>query len=158
MGPEKVEEKATTEQQPEQKNEQQPLWVPKVLGMQFNGIYQNVPGFHNPYEGDHSFKTDGGAGHNITHIYGVYLGSQVLPSLQACVDLEMAKGSGISKGQGLGGFANGDVKDRDGDLGTGPYIARAYLRYFYSLSTETEKVERGQGQLPGRRAKQPGRD
>ncbi len=148
--PEKVVEKAPAEQQPEQKTEQQPLWIPKVLGLQFNGIYQNVPGFHSPYEGDHSFRTDGGLGHNITHIYGVYLGSQVLPSLQGYVDIEMAKGSGISKGQGLGGYTNGDViRTGTVDLGTGPYVARAYLRYYYALASETEKMERGQDQLPG---------
>jgi high affinity Mn2+ porin len=148
--PEKVVEKATTEQQPEQKTEGQPSWMPKLLGMQFNGIYQNVPGFHSPYEGAHSFTTADGEGHNLTHIYGVYLGSQVLPSLQAYVDIEMAKGSGISKGQGLGGYTDGDViRVGPADLGTGPYIARAYLRYYYALSSETEKMERGQDQLPG---------
>ena len=148
--PEKTVENTTNEQQPEQKTEQQPLWIPKVLGLQFNGIYQNVPGFHNTYEGDHSFRTDGGLGHNITHIYGVYIGSQVLPSLQAYVDIEMAKGSGVSKGQGLGGYTNGDViRTGTVDLGTGPYIARAYLRYYYALSSETETMCRGQDQLPG---------
>ena len=141
---------ATAEQQPEQKTEQQPAWMPKILGMQFNGVYQNVPGFRSPYEGDHSFKTDGGLGHNLTHIYGVYLGSQVLATLQAYVDIEMAKGSGVSKGQGLGGYTNGDViRTGTVDLDTGPYIARAFLRYYFALSSEAEKVERGQDQLAG---------
>jgi len=148
--PEKVVEKAPAEQQPEQKTEGQPSWIPKLLGMQFNGIYQNVPGFRSPYEGAHSFTTDGGESHNITHIYGVYIGSQVLPLLQAYADIEMAKGSGISKGQGLGGYTNGDViRTGSVDLGTSPYVARAYLRYYYALSPETEKMERGQDQLPG---------
>ncbi|MGO9611821.1 MAG: carbohydrate porin [Dissulfurispiraceae bacterium] len=148
--PKKPVETATTERQPEQKTEDQPLWMPKVLGLQFNGIYQNVPGFRSPYEGDHSFRTDGGLGHNITHIYGVYLGSQLAPSLQAYLDVEMAKGSGISKGQGLGGYTNGDViRVGSADLGSGPYVARAYLRYLYPLSTDTEQVERAQDQLPG---------
>ena len=148
--PEKVVEKAPAEQQAEQKTEGLPAWIPKLLGMQFNGIYQNVPGFRSPYEGVHSFKTDGGESHNITHIYGAYIGSQVLPSLQAYLDIEMAKGSGVSKGQGLGGYTNGDViRTGSVDLGTGPYVARAYLRYYYALSSEAEKMERGQDQLPG---------
>ena len=148
--PEKPAETVTAEEQPEQKTEEQPAWMPKVLGIQFNGIYQNVPGFHSPYEGDHSFRTDGGLSHNITHIYGAYLGSQVLSTLQAYVDIEMAKGSGVSKGQGLGGYTDGDViRTGTVDLGSGPYIARAYLRYYYPLSSETENVERGQDQLPG---------
>jgi hypothetical protein len=148
--PEKVVETATNEQQPEQKIEGLPSWIPKLLGMQFNGVYQNVPGFRSPYEGAHSFTTAGGEGHNITHIYGAYIGSQVLPSIQAYADIEMAKGSGVSKGQGLGGYTNGDViRVGTVDLGTGPYIARAYLRYYYALSSATEKMERGQDQLPG---------
>ena len=148
--PEKAVETAPAEQQPEQKPEGQATWIPKLLGMQFNGIYQNVPGVHSPYEGAHSFTTEGGEGHNITHIYGAYIGSQILTSLQAYVDIEMAKGSGVSKGQGLGGYANGDViRTGSVDLGAGPYVARAYLRYYYALSSETEKMERGQDQLPG---------
>jgi hypothetical protein len=134
----------------QQEEDQQPSWVPKVLGLQFNGIYQNVPGFHSPYAGDFSLRTDGGRGHNITHIYGVYLGSQLAPTLQAYLDIEMAKGSGVSKGLGLGGVTNGDVlRVGSENLGTGPYVARAYLRYFYPLSAETEKAERGIDQLPG---------
>ncbi len=146
--PEKTGEPATAEQQPEQKTGGQPLWLPKLLGMQFNGIYQNAPGFHSPYAGDHSFRVDGGRGHSISHIYGAYLGSQVLSTLQAYVDIEMARGSGVSKGQGLGGYVNGDAI-RVGSLGTGPYIARAYLRYYFPLSSNTEEVERGMDQLPG---------
>ncbi len=144
--PEKVAETSTPGEQPEQKAEGQPSWMPKVLGLQFNGIYQNMPGFHSPYEGNHSFRTDGGVGHNITHIYGVYLASQVLPYLQAYLDVEIARGSGLSKVQGLGGYTNGDGSR----LGlTDPYIARAYLRYYYPMSSVTEQVERGQDQLTG---------
>jgi high affinity Mn2+ porin len=134
----------------QKEEKQQPSWIPKVLGLQFNGVYQNVPGFHSPYAGDNSFRTDGGRGHDITHIYGIYLGSQLASTLQAYLDIEMAKGSGLGKGVGLGGVPNGDVlRVGSVDLGTGPYVARAYLRYFYPLSAETEKVERGVDQLPG---------
>ena len=129
---------------------QLPTWFPKVLGLQFNGIYQNVPGFHSPYLGEHSFTTAEGKGHNITHIYGVYLGSNLAQKLQAYLDIEMAKGSGVSKGLGLGGYTDGDViRVGSVNLGTGPYVARAYLRYFYPLSGETGPVERAMDQLPG---------
>ncbi len=138
-------------QQPVLKIEGLPSWVPKVLGLQFNGIYQNVPGFRSSYVGAHSFRTDGGEGHNITHIYGVYLGSQLADTLQTYVDIEMAKGSGVSKGQGLGGYPDGDViRVGSVGLGNGPYIARAYMRYYYPLASNTEDVERGQDQLPGK--------
>jgi len=141
---------ATPEQQPEQRTEGQPSWAPKVLASQFNAIYQNVPGFHSPYAGDHSFRVDGGRGHNITHSYGVYLGSQILPTLQTYLDMEMVRGSGVSKGLGLGGYVDGDViKSGTAELGIEPYIARAYLRYYYPLSSDTGEVVRGMDQLPG---------
>ena len=43
---------------------------------------------------------------------------------------------------------NGDVLRVGG--GTGPYVARAYFRYYYALSSDTENMERGQDQLPGK--------
>ena len=52
-----------------------PDWMPKVLGMQFNEIYQNMPDFHSPYEGPNSLTTDNNKGHGSTQIYGLYLGS-----------------------------------------------------------------------------------
>jgi hypothetical protein len=125
-------------------------WFPKLLSAEFTGIYQNVPGFLSPYEGGNSFRTDEGLGHNITQVYGVYLGSQVLSHLQAYADIEMARGSGVSKGVGLGGYVNGIViKTGTVELGKGPYLARFYFRYVYPLSSETTKVERAMDQLPG---------
>ena len=148
--PPKQVDASTVEQPSAQPQEGLPSWAPKVLGLQFNGIYQNVPGFNSPYAGDHSFRVDGGRGHNITHIYGVYLGSQILPTLQAYVDIEMVRGSGVSKGLGLGGYVDGDViKSGTADLGIGPYIARAYLRYYYPLSSDAEAIGRGIDQLLG---------
>lgn len=127
-----------------------PAWFPKVLGMQFNGIYQNLPSFTSPYEGPNSFRTADGKGHAFSTIYGVYLGSQIMPNLQAYLDIEMAQGDGISGATGLGGYTNGDViRQGSADLGKGPYIPRLYARYIYPLSGETEKEERGMDQLPG---------
>lgn len=127
-----------------------PPWFPKVLGMQFNGVYQNVPGFHNPYEGTNSFTTTHGKGRDFTQVYGIYLGSRLTSTLQAYLDTELFRGNGISDGVGLAGFVNGDViRAGSSDLPKSPYIARLYLRYFMPLSSETEKVERDMGQLPG---------
>ncbi len=147
-----VAETSHVETQPSAKAEKEnlPVWFPKLLGMQFNGIYQNMPAFHSPYGGEHSLRTDAGRGRDFTHIYGVYLGSQLLPSLQAYLDIEMARGAGISNGIGLGGYPNGDViRTGSADLGNGPYVARLFLRYLHPLSPETEKVERGMDQLAG---------
>ncbi|MBF0515873.1 MAG: carbohydrate porin [Nitrospirae bacterium] len=130
--------------------ERLPPWFPNLLGLQFNGIYQNVPGFRSPYKADNSYSSDGVFGHTLTHIYGIYLGTQLSPRLQFYFDYEMAKGEGVSSGHGLGGYTNGDViRVGGGDLGNGPYVARAYFRYIVPLADETEKVERAPDQLPG---------
>jgi len=127
-----------------------PEWVPKVLGMQYNEIYQNMPDFHSPYQGPNSFTTNNNEGHGSTQIYGLYIGSQITQFLQLYLDVEMARGYGISNAVGLGAYTNGDViREGSADLGDGPYIARFYARYVYPLSGKTEKVERAMDQLPG---------
>ena len=127
-----------------------PEWFPKVLGMQYNEIFQHMPDFHSPYSGPNSLTTDNNKGHGSTQIYGLYLGSQITSSIQVYLDAEMAQGSGISNAVGLGGYTNGDViRQGSSDLGSGPYIARLYARYVHPLSGETEKVERAMDQLKG---------
>ncbi len=128
----------------------EPDWAPKVVGMQFNGVYQNVPAFSSPYVGPNSFRTTDGKGSDFTQTYGVYLGSQLAPTLQAYLDLEYFRGFGVSDGTGLGGYINGDViRAGSSNLPKDPYVARLYIRYIIPLSSETEKVERGMDQLPG---------
>ena len=108
--------------------------------MQFNGIYQNLPSFHNPYYGQNSLMTSEGKGHAFSQIYGVYLNSQIVQNLQTYLDIEMAQGDGISGGVGLGGYTKGDViRQGSANLGKGPYVAHFYARYIYPLSAETEK-------------------
>ncbi len=128
----------------------EPGWAPKVLGMQFNGVYQNAPSFSSPYEGPNSFRTDEGRGSDFTQTYGVYLGSQLSPTLQTYLDIEWFRGKGVSNGVGLGGYVNGDViRAGSSDLPKAPYVARLYLRYFVPLSSEIEKIEESTDQLPG---------
>ena len=126
-----------------------PDWFPRFLGAQFNGVYQNMPAFHSPYEDRNSLSFQEGRGHDVTHTYGVYLGAQLAPMLQAYLDTEMFMGNGISDGVGLGGYVNGDViRAGSSNLPKDPYIARAYFRYYHPLSSETEKVERAMDQIP----------
>ncbi len=128
----------------------EPAWAPKVVGMQFNGVYQTVPTFPSPYQGPNSFRTDEGKGRDFTQTYAVYLGSQLAQTLQTYLDLEYFRGYGVSDGTGLAGYVNGDViRAGSSDLPKTPYVARLYLRYYLPLSSETEKVERGMDQLPG---------
>jgi hypothetical protein len=123
---------------------------PKLLGLQFNGVYQNMPAFRSPYQGQNSLSFRDGEGHDVTHTYGVYFGLQLARNLQVYVDVEMFKGDGISNGLGLGGYVNGDVvRAGSSNLPKIPYLARYYFRYFVPLSSETENVERCMDQLPG---------
>lgn len=126
-----------------------PEWFPKVLGLEFNGVYQKMPAFHSPYEGQNSLSFQEGHGEDFTQTYALYLGSQLAPRIQTYLDIEWFRGNGISNGLGLAGYVNGDViRAGPSDLPENPYVARFYLRYIYPLSGETEKVERGMDQLP----------
>ncbi len=129
---------------------QLPEWAPRLLGAQFTGIYQNMPAFHSPYEGEKSLTFHNHLGHQFTHSYGIYFGSQVARSLQAYLDIELFRGSGISNGLGLGGYVNGDViRAGSSNLGQGPYIARLYLRYLIPLTEErTEPATPAMDLLP----------
>ena len=147
-GPERAVARTTTEQPTEQKAEAAglPSWAPQVLGAQVNTVSQYVPSFKSPYSGMNSLPY----GHDYTQTYGVYLGSQLAPTLQAYLDAEMFRGSGeVNHGVGLGGFVNGDVV-RAGSSNEPQtlYVARLYLRYFVPLGSETEKVERCMDQCP----------
>ncbi len=127
-----------------------PPWVPKLLGAQANIIYQDMPAFHSPYEGPNSLSYTHISGEQATQAYGVYVGSQLARGLQFYADGEFFVGNGISEGVGLAGFVNGDViRAGSSDLPKLPYLARMYLRYYYPLSGETEKLERCMDQLPG---------
>jgi hypothetical protein len=63
----------------------------------------------------------------------------------------MIRGKGISRVVGVAGPTNGDVL-RQGtiDLGSGPYVARAFVRYTRSFSTrERDTLNAGPDQIPG---------
>ena len=127
-----------------------PEWFPKVLGAQFNGTFQFVNPFHNPYEGSNSFTFRNEKGEDTTHTYGLYFGTQLASTLQAYLDMDWFEGNGVSNGVGMAGYVNGDViRAGSADIPKVPYIARFYLRYYYPLTEEMEKVERGMGQLAG---------
>jgi high affinity Mn2+ porin len=121
----------------------------KLLGLQTTFIGQNLPGFPADYSGQMSL-TDRGD-HQLSQSYGVYGGACIVSGLAAYLDAEMIRGSGISHASGLAGVTNGDVlRQGSVDLGDGPYVARAFLRWTVQLhSTELDTIERGVDQLPG---------
>ena len=125
-----------------------PAWFPRVLGAQATIIDQGVLHFHSPYRDANSFKANGD--NQISQTYGLYLGSQLTPRLQFYFDLEMFQGEGISNATGLGGLTDGDViRSGSAQLAKSPYVARAYFRYVFPLSPETEQADRAMDQMPG---------
>jgi hypothetical protein len=128
-----------------------PDWVPRLLGAQFTYIGQRLIAFPAAYSGPNSLKSTGDQ--QATDTYGLYFGSRLTRRLQAYLDLEMARGSAVSHATGLGGLTNGDViREGTVNLGMGPYVARAYLRYLLPLGpagAETVPAERGMDHFPG---------
>ena len=123
-------------------------WIPQVLGTQVNVIGQHLPTFHTAYNGPMSFTASGSDA--ISHVYGAYTGATIRRGIEAYLDVEMARGKGISHASGLAGVPNGDVlRQGTADLGNGPYVARAFVRYTHSLSgDQSDTLSRGPDQLP----------
>lgn len=123
-------------------------WSPQVLGTQLTVIGQYVAPFHSAYSGPNSLVSTGDA--RVSHTYGLYLGQRLGERLEAYVDLEMARGAGIGHTVGLAGITNGDViRQGSSDLGQGPCVARAFLRYRIPLGGGPDTLDRAMDQLPG---------
>jgi len=121
-------------------------WVPQVLGTQITVIAQRLGRFNAPYSGPMSLVADGDRA--VSHTYGIYLGARLAPRLDGYLDVEMARGNGISHASGLAGVTNGDVlRQGTADLGSGPYVARAFLRLTLPLGSDVDAVTRGVDQL-----------
>jgi hypothetical protein len=123
-------------------------WRPYLLGTQINVIGQDLRPFQSPYEGPNSLQSRGDS--KISHAYGVYGGIDAGYGWQAYLDVEMIRGKGISRVVGLAGPTNGDVL-RQGtiDLGSGPYVARAFVRYTMPFaSSALDTLSRAQDQVP----------
>jgi high affinity Mn2+ porin len=123
-------------------------WKPYLLGTQINVMGQNLRPFRSPYEGANSLQSRGDS--KISHAYGVYGGIDAGHGLQAYLDVEMVRGEGISRVVGLAGPTNGDVlRQGTADLGSGPYVARAFVRYVVSISSrERDTLPRAADQIP----------
>jgi high affinity Mn2+ porin len=123
-------------------------WHPYLLGTQINVIGQDLRPMRSPYEGPNSLTARGDS--KISHAYGVYGGVDAVHGVQAYLDVEMIRGKGISRVVGLAGPTNGDVL-RQGtiDLGSGPYVARAFVRYIRSFSSrQRDTLNAAPDQIP----------
>lgn len=123
-------------------------WRVWLLGTQINVIGQDLRPFRSPYAGTNSLRAKGDT--KISHAYGVYSGVQVGRRLQGYLDVEMIRGRGVGSVLGLAGPTNGDVlRQGSFDLGYGPYVARAFLRYTVPLGgAQLDTLPRGQDQIP----------
>lgn len=123
-------------------------WVPRILGTQVNVIGQHLPSFHSLYSGPMSFTASGSDA--ISHVYGIYIGAYLPFGVQGYLDVEMARGKGISHASGLAGVTNGDVlRQGTADLGNGPYVARSFIRYAHRFGEGgTDALSRAPDQLP----------
>ena len=123
-------------------------WTPYLLGTQINVITQHLDRVASPYRAANSLGPDPQT--KTSHAYGAYAGLAVSPRLAGYLDVEMIRGSGVGKATGLAGITNGDViRQGTVDLGAGPYVARAFLRYTLPLGgTARDTLARGQDQVP----------
>lgn len=121
----------------------------QLLGAQLTVIGQRLFPFAAPYSGPKSLSPAGDT--KTTHTYGVYLGARLMAHLQAYLDVEMARGAGISNANGLAGVTNGDViRSGTANLSSGPYVARIIVRYSFPLGgSARDTLARGIDQLPG---------
>ena len=122
-------------------------WVPVLLGTQVNVITQHLARSTAPYLGPNSLDPQGDT--RTSQAYGVYAGVSVSPRLQGYLDVEMIRGEGINHATGFAGITNGDVlRQGSVDLGSGPYVARAFLRYTVPAGGGTDTLQRAPDQVP----------
>ena len=129
-------------------------WPAWVLGTQINVIAQHLSPFASPYSGPNSLSGTGDS--QASFAFGVYTGARLWRGLEGYLDVEMIQGHGVSNVTGLGGITNGDVlRQGSTDLGNGPYVARAFLRYTVAFEHErADTASAAPDQIPGRVARQ----
>ena len=123
-------------------------WVPGLLGTQVNYITQHLARSHAAYLGPNSLDPNGDT--QTSQAYGIYAGMFVSRRLQGYLDVEMIRGGGINHATGVAGITDGDVlRQGSVDLGSGPYVARGYLKYTVPFDNDTQDtLQRAQDQLP----------
>ncbi len=125
-----------------------PAFAVALLGAQIDLIGQQLSPFHSPYQGPNSLDPHGDA--ELSQAFGAYSGFRLGKRFSAYLDAEMVRGAGIGRVVGLGGLTNGDViRQGSADLGSGPYVARAFVRYLLPLGhTGYDTAARTPDQMP----------
>jgi high affinity Mn2+ porin len=119
---------------------------PVILGTQMNIIHQRLLPFHALYSGPNSLQNTADA--KTSEAFGLYAGMEIVPRLEGYLDIEMIRGGGVGRTVGLAGITNGDViRQGSADLGDGPYIARAFVRYTVGGGAARDTLARAMDQL-----------
>lgn len=124
---------------------QVPFTAKYAIAGEFTYILQHVFAFRSPYSGPTSLLSRNET--EVTHTYTLYLGARPTPRLEVYLNPELALGNGVSAGEGLAGYSNGDLIGQT-SLRPEPYIARFFARWRIPL--------RGRGAAQQAQAVQPG--
>lgn len=109
-------------------------------------ILQSLPKFHSPYEGPNSFRSRNET--ELSDTYTLYLGARVVRNLEVYINPEIAWGNGLSAGQGLAGYTNGDLIGQP-NLRPEPYFARYFVRWRIPMHGQGEHTRKEQvGRAP----------
>ena len=118
----------------------------QLLGAQLNVIAQYLAPFERAYDGPNSLQASGDT--KTSHAYGAYLGARLGAGFSLYADVEMVRGEGVGRVVGLGGLTNGDViRQGSADLGSGPYLARLFVRYVVGAGTARDTLTSAQDQV-----------
>ncbi|HWH69025.1 MAG TPA: carbohydrate porin, partial [Candidatus Sulfotelmatobacter sp.] len=115
--------------------------------VQNTDIVQGDPGFHAPYSGPNSLRSDGEIQESVS--LDLYVGTRLWRGAEAYGDGLLWQGFGLSKTLGVEGFPNGEAFRVGTDI---PNVncARLFLRQTFGLGGEQETLEDGPLQLAGK--------
>lgn len=105
---------------------QVPFTAKYAIAGEFTAIQQHLFAFRSPYVGQNSLLSRNET--ELTHTYTLYLGVRPTPRLELYLNPEIALGNGVSAGQGLAGYSNGDLIGQP-TLSSEPYLARFFVRW-----------------------------
>jgi high affinity Mn2+ porin len=114
--------------------ETRPAWD---WGFQATAITQTAPSFHDPYEGERSFRNEGSTRAATTITTTIFAAASLWKGAWVSVQPEYAAGDGVGKGQGIAAFPNLDVPS----IASKPYIASAFIQQTFPLSGPSQAYE-----------------
>jgi high affinity Mn2+ porin len=115
-----------------------------LLHVQATEIAQGQPGFHSPYEGTNSLRSEDTFKQSSS--IDIYLGAHLWPGGEIYFNPEYYQGFGLSNTHGIAAFPNAEnykVGQKIGDI----FNAHLFLRQTFGLGGEQEEIEGDELQL-----------